>query len=460
MTGLTSIRRRFHLLLALRFVPTGLSVTVFVLLMRDRGLSLAEIGVGTAAQGIVMLFLELPSGGLADALGRKPVLLLAGGVWLVASALVLAAGNVALLAVAFSLQGVFRALDSGPLQAWFVDEAFLDDPGVEVERELARSDVVICAAIGVGAIAGSAIVRSDGWFGLDPLVAPLVLGMVIQVVGLVAVGALMHERRPSTGLRAMRASVAAVPVVVRDSVRLIRASRLLTALVVAELLWGFGMVAFEVFFPARLAEVGGGADDAAELVGVSVAAAWVLSALGAAVAPMLVRRVGAGWAACSLRLAHGGSVAAMGIAAGPVGLVVAYLANYSVHGATAPVHYGMVHRAVDSGVRATVVSANSLASQFGGAVSGIALGVLADRTSISTAMIVAAVVLAAAAPLYLVGRGALEPGAAVTEVVDPTAASGVGDQLAGVSATEPRPAASASASSTRTPDDGVSGRRQ
>jgi len=37
VTGLASIRRRFHLLLALRFVPTGLSVTVFVLLMRDRG---------------------------------------------------------------------------------------------------------------------------------------------------------------------------------------------------------------------------------------------------------------------------------------------------------------------------------------------------------------------------------------------------------------------------------------
>jgi len=78
------------------------------------------------------------------------------------------------------------------------------------------------------------------------------------------------------------------------------------ALVVAELLWGFGMVAFEVFFPARLAEVSGGTDDAAGLVGVSVAAAWVLSALGAAVAPMLVRRVGAGWAACSLRLATAG----------------------------------------------------------------------------------------------------------------------------------------------------------
>ena len=94
----------------------------------------------------------------------------------------------------------------------------------------------------------------------------------------------------------------------------------------------------------------------------------------------------------------------MGLAAGSAGLIGAYLGTYWVHGATGPVHYGMVHGAVESGHRATVVSANSLASQVGGAVSGIVLGALADATSISAAMIVAAAVLAAAAPLYLVGR--------------------------------------------------------
>jgi predicted MFS family arabinose efflux permease len=76
------------------------------------------------------------------------------------------------------------------------------------------------------------------------------------------------------------------------------------------------------------------------------------------------------------------------------------------------VHYGMVHRAVESSHRATVVSANSLTSQVGGALGGIVLGALADATSISTAMLVAAVVLAAAAPLYLVGRSA-RPAAAI-----------------------------------------------
>ncbi|MCU1378696.1 MAG: putative transporter [Acidimicrobiales bacterium] len=398
------MRRRYHLLLALRFVPTGLFITVFVLLLRDRGFSLAEIGVGTAAQGVTMLFLELPSGGLADALGRKPVLVLAGVFSLIATSVLLVADTLVLLAVVSTLQGIFRALDSGPLQSWFIDASLAFDPGAEIERDLARSDVVICASIGVGALLGGLIVRADGLLGVAPLVAPLVAGMAVQAAGLIAVLVLMDEVRPGGGWVAARRSVAAVPTVVTEAVRLIRASTLLTALVVGELLWGFGMLAFETLMPPRLAEVSGGVDEAASLLGPALTAAWVLSALGAAVAPWLVRRFGPGWAGFGLRLAHGGTVVGMGLATGPAGLIVAYLGTYWVHGATAPVHYGMVHRAVESSHRATVVSANSLTSQIGGAASGILLGALADATSITTAMLVAAGVLAAAAPLYLVGR--------------------------------------------------------
>jgi MFS family permease len=401
---LRSIRRRYHVLLALRFVPTGLLITVFVLLLRDRGLTLAEIGIGTAAQGFVMLFLELPSGGLADALGRKPVLVAAGVFGLLGSSLFLVTDTVVLLAATSALQGIFRALDSGPLQAWFVDAALAADPGIEIERELARAEIVICGSIGAGALGGGLIAWANGIGSLDPLVAPIVVSLLVQAVGLVAVILLMDEVRHGRGWAPVRASVASVPTVVRDAVGLIRASSLLTALVIAELLWGFGMVAFETFLPPRLAEVQGGVDEAAALLGPAITAAWVLSAMGAAVAPWLVRRFGSGVAGCALRFGHGLTVVGMGLAAGPAGLIVAFLATYWVHGATAPVHYGMVHRAVESGHRATVVSANSLTSQLGGAIGGIALGALADATSITSAMFVAAGVLAAAGPLYLVGR--------------------------------------------------------
>jgi MFS family permease len=399
-----SLRRRYHLLLALRFVPTGLLITVFVLLMRERGLTLAEIGLGTAAQGLVMLFLELPSGGLADALGRKPVLVLAGLFGLVATAVLLLADTVVLLAVVAALQGVFRALDSGPLQAWFIDASLLADPDSDIERDLAHADVVICASIGVGALLGGLLVHIDV-MGISPLALPVMASGAVQVLGLFAVLSMMDEIRAGAGWAVARGAVRNVPSVIAEAVQVMRASRLLMALALGELLWGFGMLAFETLMPARLAELKGGVDEAATILGPAVTAAWVLSAAGAAASPWLVRRFGSGWAGFSLRLAHGITVVAMGLAAGPAGLVVAYLATYWVHGATAPVHYGMVHRAVESRHRATVVSANSLTSQVGGAVGGIVLGALADATSITTAMLVAAAVLAAAAPLYLVRPG-------------------------------------------------------
>jgi predicted MFS family arabinose efflux permease len=326
-----------------------------------------------------------------------------------AAAVLLVTHSVVTLALASALLGVFRALDSGPLQAWFIDASLVADPDADIEQSLANESVVICLSIGAGALLGGGLLSLGDVAGVDRLVTPLVLSLLVQVVGVVAIVCWMDEVRAGRGWAVARASITKVPEVVTQAVTVIRASRLLTALVVGELLWGFGMIAFETMLPLRLTEVSGSVDDAARVLGPTVAAAWVISAIGAAMAPRLVRRWGAGRAGAGLRLAHGITVAGMGLAGGVPGLLVAYLATYWVHSAMAPVHYGMVHRGVDAQHRATVVSANSLTSQVGGAVSGIALGALADGTSLTTAMLVAAAVLAIAAPLYLVRDGRATP---------------------------------------------------
>ena len=78
-----SVRRRYLTLVALRWLPTGLLIPVTVLLALSRGLSLTEIGLVFSIQGLVVLALELPTGGLTDALGRRPILILASLVGLV-----------------------------------------------------------------------------------------------------------------------------------------------------------------------------------------------------------------------------------------------------------------------------------------------------------------------------------------------------------------------------------------
>ena len=78
-------QRTLLLLTATRWFPVGLIIGLVTLLMLERGLSISQVAIAIATQGIVMLALELPTGGLADALGRRPVLIAAGVIAIVAA---------------------------------------------------------------------------------------------------------------------------------------------------------------------------------------------------------------------------------------------------------------------------------------------------------------------------------------------------------------------------------------
>lgn len=421
------VRRRYLILHALRWLPTGLLIPVTILLMQERGLSLAQIGWAAAAQGLIVLALELPTGGLADALGSRPVLLVAAVINLASLALFVVADTFALLAVVWALQGVFRALDSGPLESWYVNATLAADPEAEFEGGLSAGGTVLGVAIGAGALLSGGLVALGpiGPFGpigplerigpVSALTLPILVAAVLQVLSLFALALLLVEVRAAaparpaqgalrtspTGVAALRASLTAAPSMIADAFRLLRRSRILLALVAVELFWGFGMTTFEALLPIRLSEVVGTADRAATLLGPAGSVAWLASAAGAALAPVLARRIGAAPAAALLRVAQGVTVVGMALLAGPVGVLLAYLACYSVHGASNPLHMGLLHRQVDGPYRTSVLSLNSMVAQPAGAAGGVTLTALAGATSVSVAMLVGAAVLAVAAPLYL-----------------------------------------------------------
>lgn len=406
-TDARSVRRRYLVLRGVRWLPSGLFIPVMVLLMTERGFTLTTIGMAVAAQGVVVLCLELPTGGLADAVGRRPVLLGATVVDAVAVGMfALWADTLPVLMAAWALQGVYRALESGPLDAWYVDAALAADPDADIETGLAHGGVVLGVAIAVGSVLSSIVVALDPFPAIESLAAPLVVYVAVRVVELVLLGVLMTEVRTPVGVAGLLATVRTVPTVVADGVRVVRRSRALQALVAVELFWGFGMVTWENLMPPHLEAVVGSAERAAALLGPVSAAAWVASAAAAAAVPWATRRWGPAPTAAAMRVGQGLTVLGMGLAGGPVGVVVGYLATYAIHGAANPVHQGLLHREVDSAHRTTVLSVNSMVAMPAGAIGGIALGALADGTSVPLAMGVGAAVLAAAAPLYLVARSA------------------------------------------------------
>ncbi|BCJ55723.1 MFS transporter [Actinoplanes sp. NBRC 14428] len=406
MSTLTAARaqRRFLILLALRWLPVGLMIPVIVLLPLERGLTLAQYGSAAALQGLAVLLLELPTGGLSDAMGRRPVLLLAGFVDIASLCLLTFADSVPLFLAFYLLQGVYRALDSGPLEAWYVDHALAADEHADIEAGLSRSGVVVGVAIAAGALITGGLVALGPYGPVTALSSPVYVALFLQAVSLVAVATLMTEARTHRGFGALAASVRGVPAAIGGAFGLVRRSRVVLALIAVEVFWGFGMVAFESLTPVRLADVLGDANRASALMGPVGSVAWLASAAGAAVIPVLARRIGAPWTGFTLRIVQGVTVAGMALFAGPVGVIAAFLLCYAVHGAANPVHSGLLHRQVEGPYRASLVSLNSMVGQPAGSLGLVVLTAIAASASLVVSLLVAAAVLALAAPLYLVAR--------------------------------------------------------
>lgn len=393
------IRRRFLLLRASRWLPTGLLVPVLVLIKTDRGLTLTQIGLVSLVVGLTTFALELPTGGLADSLGRRPVLVAAGLVDVGSLLLVAVSQTLGGFLAAGALQGIYRALESGPLDAWFVDASYAADPSANVDTGLARGGAVLGSAIAAGSLMSAGLIA---WAPVgDALALPVFVAVVLRVGDVVLTRMLIIEVADAAGLAALRSSVQAMPRVIGGAIRTVGSSRVLFALVSVELLWGFGMTAWEMFYPVRLAAIQGSTTAAGALMGPSVTVAWLVSAGAALAVPIAARRFGRALTAVALRILQGCSVAVIGLAGGVVGVVIAFLITNAMHGASNPIHQTLLHRRIDSAERTTVLSVNSMLSMVGFAIGAVGLGAVADRAGLTTAISLAAVVLAAAAVLYL-----------------------------------------------------------
>jgi len=397
-------RRTLLLLTFTRWFPVGLTIGVTTLLALERGMSLTQLGVILSMQGFVVLGLELPTGGLADAIGRRPVLIASAVVALASGLVYVTAHTFGAFIVALLLQGVFRALDSGPLEAWYVDTAHADDPEVKVEASLSRAGTVLGLAIASGALVSGGLVAWNPVPAMTALELPYWVALGFYAANIVAIAVRMREGRahvdPTGFGRALR-SAREAPRVVVDGIRTLSSSTVLRALVLVEVFWSIGMIAFETLMPVRLSELAGGETRAGALMGPVSAAAWGLFAVGSTFAGLASRRIGVASTALLARFLNGALVVVMGLMTGPAGLITAFLFTYTLHGSGGPVHSTLLHRQATARNRTTVLSMNSMVAGASYSLGLLALGPLAQHTSTALAIIVAGAFSIIGAALYL-----------------------------------------------------------
>ncbi|SFT79530.1 Major Facilitator Superfamily protein [Geodermatophilus amargosae] len=388
--------RRFVGLTALRWLPVGLSAPVSVLLAASRGLSPADIGVVVAVYSLVTLLLELPTGGLADAIGTRQVLVLAGLATTAGLLTSAVAQSTAVFAVAWALKGVGRALDSGPLEAWYVDAVRTADPGADVTPGLSRAGAADGAGLCLGAVLGGVLPLLAGGADDGVLVLPVLVAAALAAVSVAAVALLVVPLGPAggSGAAALRAGVARVPAVVRDTARLVTRDGQLRRVLTVSLLVGCTLSTLELVGPLHVAALTGSGTEGAAVFGVVMAVSYGAAGVGALLAPAARRaaRGSAGRATAGLVVLGAVAVALVPLG-GALALGCLFAAFYVTNAAAWPLWKDVLHARVAAGQRATALSASSLALQVGGLTASLLVLRLADAVGTSSGFWVAAGVL-------------------------------------------------------------------
>ncbi|MGX9355886.1 MFS transporter [Roseobacteraceae bacterium S113] len=385
----------------------GLTVAVVALALTDRGMDLFQISLLFGAYALTTMSLELPFGGLADTIGRKPVFLTAVGASLVSLALFLSSSDFAILALSFVFIGFGRALRSGTLDAWFVETFKAEAPDVDVQPALARAQWANALGLAFGAVSGGLLPDAFGdtalRYGISVYDISYAASFVVMVGVLIFTMTAIAESARPRNAAAVKQGFTKVPSVIAEAGFLALTHRTLSMLLAALALFLMATNPVEVIWPTYakpMLEEG----YANTLIGALTAGYFFAIAFGASVSPHISRifkrrhavtlaGVFAGLALVQVILAMQDSI---------VGFVCIFLLYSIILGASETPASSILHSCVEDRQRSTMLSLRSLIQQLGAAIGLVMAGALADVYSTSLAWSVGAVFLLVAMALSLV----------------------------------------------------------
>jgi len=410
MTTLRSVERRYALLVFLFWFSTALPMALFILLAQARGIGLAQLGLLMATYSATVFLFEVPTGGLADAWGRRRVALLAEFVTLAGWTLFLFSFSFPMFLVAFVLNGIGRALASGTLDAWFVDSLQAVEPGVELHGRLARAGAITLAALGLGTVCGGVIARlfsflpPDGTAFLTPSAAPGLVALPLRLALMLAIFLLVQEPRALTRRAgSWRRSIAEMPSLLREAARLTASSRILVRLLAVAAASGLVLSSLEVLWQPRFAALLASGPSRSVLLGVILAGCFLMGVVGNLIAPRISRRLGGrpGRVCAIFHGLRGAMLVGLAVQGHALPAALLFWLVYLGQGAVTSTHATLLNEEIPSHRRSSMLSIESLVSYLGGFVGNAGLGFIAQRTSIPFAWGLAGGVLLISWVLYL-----------------------------------------------------------
>ncbi len=385
----------------------GLTLAVVALALTDRGMDLFQISLLFGVYSLTTMAMELPFGGLADSIGRKPVFLTAVVASLISLVLFLSTRDFYVLALSFAFIGFGRALRSGTLDAWFVETFKATAPSVDVQPALAKAQWANAVGLAIGAVLGGLLpdilgeVAKSLGFSIYDVSYVASFGAMLGVFVFTTL-AIVEKPRPMN-VTALMHGFSNVPTVIKDASLLALKHPALSILLAALAFFLMATNPVEVIWPTHAKPM---LDEgyANTVIGVVTATYFFSIAFGAFLSAHISRifkrrhatTLAASFACLAvvqIALALQGSI---------TGFVTVFVLYSVILGVSETPASSILHRCVEDRQRSTMLSLKSLIQQLGAALGLVLAGTVAEIYSTSIAWIVGTVFLFIAVILILV----------------------------------------------------------
>jgi DHA1 family quinolone resistance protein-like MFS transporter len=372
----------YYLVTFLFWLAVGLPMSLSVLLAQARGLSLFQMGLVIGAFSFTIVLLEVPTGGLADAIGRKRVSVAAYVCILLASLVFLFAFSLPALLLAFILNGVGRALSSGALDAWFVDSLQAVDPELDLQPALAKGGTFALLALGGGVLLGSLIPRffsslpPDGSAVLTPLSMPIACGVFVQLALLAVTIRLVREERPIGQCLGWQAGVRQVPGIIRTGIALSRDNPIILQLLGASFASGLVLVSLEVLWQPHFAGLLGGSAGNTLFLGVVMGGNFIVGMIGNMLSPAVSRllRKRYGLVCAIFQGLRGTLLLGLALQTSPLPAALLFWSVYMTMGIINSPHATLMNAQIPSQQRSSMLSIESFVAYLGSILGSVGLG--------------------------------------------------------------------------------------
>ncbi len=395
-----SIQRTYLLLMLGNTLAASFIWGINTIFLLDAGLTNLEAFAANAFFSAGMVLFEVPTGIVADTIGRRMSYLL-GTVTLAASTLfyVLLWQIEAPFwewAIASTLLGLGFTFFSGAVEAWLVDALAATGFTGEIETVFGRGQIVTGAGMLTGSVAGGFIAAQVS------LGAPFVLRGAVLAVMFVVAFRMMHDVgfTPEKGGRPLAEMRKIAEASIEYGWR-VPAVKWLT--VEALFVGGVGIYGFYALQPYLLELYGDPeAYQIAGLVAAVVAGAQILGGMAAPrIRRLFKRRTSALLVTATLSAA---SLAVMGAIESFAVVIAAVVVWGLLFAATMPIRQAYLNGLIPSRQRATILSFDSMMTSTGGVWTQPALGRAADAWGYAPSYLVAAGISTLALPFIALSR--------------------------------------------------------